>query len=117
MSMKKKTTINKTVKKPENQREQQNVTIGKKDFLKKISDKAYELSGTGVTQKELHYIFDAMCAVIEDEVRLGHSIRIIGFGTFQQKITPARTGHNPQTGKKIQIPETKRLTFHSTVKY
>ena len=114
MTIKKNPATSKAAKKP---KEQQNVTIAKKDFLKKVSDKAYELSGTGATQKNLQYVFDAMCAVIEDEVRLGHSIRIIGFGTFQQKVVPARTGHNPQTGEKIQIPESKRLAFHSTVKY
>ena len=111
MTAKKKAVTSKATKK-------QNVTtIGKKEFLKKVSDKAYELSGTGATQKNLQYVFDAMCAVIEDEVRLGHTVRFIGFGSFRQATTSPRKGHNPQTGEEIQIPESHHLAFHSTIKF
>ena len=111
MTAKKKTVTSKATKK-------QNVTtIGKKEFLKKVSDKAYELSGTGATQKNLQYVFDAMCAVIEDEVRLGHTVRFIGFGTFKKHHAEARKGHNPQNGETIDIPAIDRLVFDSKVRY
>ena len=58
MTMKKNPATSKAAKKP---KEQQNVTIGKKDFLKKVSDKAYELSGTGATQKTCN-MFSMRCA-------------------------------------------------------
>lgn len=106
-----------TTKKPKKTAKKEPVIIGKKDFLKKVGNEAYELSGTAVSQEVLSHILDAMLEVIEGEVRVGNSIRFIGFGTFKQQILSARKGRNPQTGKEIQIPETKHLAFHSKVKF
>lgn len=85
--------------------------------MKKVSDEAYELSGTAVSREVLSHVLDAMLEVIEGEVRVGNSIRFIGFGTFKQSVTAARKGRNPQTGKEIDIPESRRLAFHSNLKF
>lgn len=106
-----------TAKKPKKAAKKEPIIIGKKDFLKKVSDEAYELSGKAVSQDVLSHVLDAMLEVIEGEVRVGNSIRLIGFGTFKQQVMPARKGRSLQTGKEIQIPETRHLVFHSTVKY
>jgi DNA-binding protein HU-beta len=40
-----------------------------------------------------------------------HKIQLIGFGTFEVRERAARTGRNPQTGKKIKIPASKVPAF------
>ncbi|MCH9770638.1 MAG: HU family DNA-binding protein [Gammaproteobacteria bacterium] len=34
----------------------------------------------------------------------GGKVAILGFGSFETSNRAARTGHNPQTGQKMQIP-------------
>lgn len=49
----------------------------------------------------------ALEAVIDTIIKCltnGESVTITGFGTFSAKKRAARTGVNPKTGEKIQIP-------------
>jgi DNA-binding protein HU-beta len=41
----------------------------------------------------------------------GHQIQLVGFGSFESKQIPARTGRNPQTGAPMQIKASIRPTF------
>lgn len=41
--------------------------------------------------------------VIVKELRRGERVQITGFGTFQARKRPARTGRDPRTGKEIAI--------------
>lgn len=54
---------------------------------------------------------DAVFAGIKDALKKGDSFTVQGFGTFKVQKYAARSGVNLQTGKKIQIPETKRPKF------
>lgn len=47
-------------------------------------------------------LFDAN-GVIVDTLKKGDKIQLTGFGTFQVKARPARTGRNPRTGESIAI--------------
>ena len=60
---------------------------------------------TGLSKKEATAAVDAMGATICDALSNGDSVGLIGFGTFEAKVRPARTGRNPQTGEPIDIPE------------
>ena len=40
---------------------------------------------------------------IESSVARGERVSLIGFGTFDRRERPARTGRNPQTGAAIQL--------------
>jgi nucleoid DNA-binding protein len=40
---------------------------------------------------------------IESSVARGERVSLIGFGTFDRRERPARTGRNPQTGATIQL--------------
>ncbi len=42
--------------------------------------------------------------VIDDEMKKGREVALTGFGTFSVLKRKARTGVNPATGKKMQIP-------------
>ncbi|MDE5990330.1 MAG: HU family DNA-binding protein, partial [Clostridia bacterium] len=41
----------------------------------------------------------------------GDKVALAGFGTFEVKVRAARTGINPATREKIEIPETKVINF------
>lgn len=46
---------------------------------------------------------DAVLKSIENTLKSGDSISLVGFGTFEVKARAARTGRNPQTGREITI--------------
>ncbi|MBU0552463.1 HU family DNA-binding protein [Myxococcota bacterium] len=65
-----------------------------------------------LTKKQIGEILNATFNAIaenlkEDGDRYAHP----GFGTFQVKVRPARSGRNPQSGKKIKIPAMKVASF------
>ena len=51
--------------------------------------------------------FDAITAALAD----GDKVALVGFGTFAVKERAARTGLNPQTKDKIEIPASKAPSF------
>ena len=59
---------------------------------------------TGLSKKEANAAVDAMGATIIEALSNGDSVGLIGFGTFEAKNRPARTGRNPQTGEPLDIP-------------
>lgn len=62
---------------------------------------AEEASLTKVdAEKAVTGILDALT----DCLAKGDKLTLVGFGTFSVAERAARTGQNPQTGKKIQIP-------------
>jgi DNA-binding protein HU-beta len=46
---------------------------------------------------------DAVLKAIENTLKSGDSVSLVGFGTFDVKARAARTGRNPQTGREISI--------------
>ena len=59
---------------------------------------------TGLSKKEANAAVDAIGATIIEALSNGDSVGLIGFGTFETKDRPARTGRNPQTGEPLDIP-------------
>ena len=53
----------------------------------------------------------ALLSAVEESLKAGEKVSIVGFGTFEAKVRPARKGHNPQTRKEIDIPASKLPTF------
>jgi DNA-binding protein HU-beta len=58
----------------------------------------------GLTQKDAVKFIDSFIAVVKKEVAKGEKVQLIGFGTFEAKKRSARSGVNPQSGEKIEIP-------------
>ena len=63
------------------------------------------VEATGLSKKDANAAVDAFAATICEALSNGDSVGLIGFGTFEAKLRPARTGRNPQTGDPIDIPE------------
>ncbi len=77
----------------------------KADFVAKIAAKS-DISRKNA-EETLGLIFDTLAEVMVS----GQSVAIPGFGKFSVTTRKARTGMNPQTKEKIQIPESKVPAF------
>jgi DNA-binding protein HU-beta len=54
---------------------------------------------------------ESFMKVVENTLKSGESIVLTGFGTFSVVKRASRTGVNPATGKKMQIPAKKVVKF------
>ena len=58
---------------------------------------------TSLSKTQASAAVDAFAATICEALSNGDSVGLIGFGTFEAKDRPARTGRNPQTGEPLEI--------------
>ena len=79
--------------------------MNKTDLISAVAAKG-ELS-----KKDAEKAVAAFVGAIEDALKAGEKVSIVGFGSFEAKVRPARKGHNPQTRKEINIPASKLPTF------
>ena len=80
----------------------------KADFVKKICEGTTK---TTLTQEAATEIADVVFDTIKSAIQQEEIFRFPGFGTFNLKERPARTGRNPQTGKPLKIKASKTVTF------
>lgn len=66
---------------------------------------------TGLKKKEAEAAVNAMTEAIEETLKAGDKVQLIGFGTFEVKERAARQGHNPKTGEAITIAASKHPAF------
>lgn len=79
--------------------------MNKGELINAISQK------TGLTKKDSEKALDAIINSIQDALKSGDSIQLVGFGTFEVKERAERKGRNPQTGEEIVIPAMKVPNF------
>lgn len=65
----------------------------------------------GLTKKDADAALKAFTEVIEETLKAGDSIQLVGFGTFEVAERAERTGRNPQTGAEMVIPASKAPKF------
>lgn len=65
----------------------------------------------GLTQKDAQIIINVFLKKMKEHFKYDETIRLAGFGTFEVKEYPERTGINPNTKKSIVIPAQKRVKF------
>ena len=64
-----------------------------------------------ISNKDAEKALAAVLGSIEDALKAGDKVQLIGFGTFEVKERAARTGHNPKTGEAIEIAAAKMPSF------
>ena len=64
-----------------------------------------------ISKKDAEKAIAAVFGSIEDALKAGDKVQLIGFGTFEVKERAARTGHNPKTGASIEIAAAKVPSF------
>lgn len=67
---------------------------------------------TGTTKKEAEQAVNAVVSSIEEALKAGEKVQLIGFGTFEVRERKARQGRNPRKpGEVIKIAASKAPVF------
>ena len=72
--------------------------MNKADLVRAIAEQ------TGATSKSCDAMLNAFTEIIMKAVANGDKVSLIGFGSFHSTKRKARTGINPATGGKLNIP-------------
>ena len=65
----------------------------------------------GLSRTDIHRVIDELFEEIKDGLKEDRVIELRGFGTFEVRNRPARTGLNPLTKEKIEIAASKAPAF------
>ena len=79
--------------------------MNKTDLIAAVAEKS-ELS-----KKDAEKAVNAVVKTIVDALKADDKVSVAGFGSFEAKTRPARKGHNPATGKEIEIEASKAASF------
>mgnify|MGYP002522739823 CR=1 FL=1 len=74
------------------------MTINRPDLIKQLTEKH------NYTKKAATTLVDDFCEIITDNLEMGNTVNIYGFGTFDLIERAARSCPNPQTGERVDIP-------------
>ena len=64
-----------------------------------------------VSKKDSKAAVEATLEAIKKSLVAGEKVQLIGFGTFETRKRPARTGKNPRTGESVKIAAAKVPAF------
>ena len=79
--------------------------ISKSDLVNELAEK------TGMGHKDVKTLLDGMIETVSSHLKQGDKVQLTGFGTFEVRERNARTGVNPGTSQKIEIPASKYPAF------
>ena len=79
--------------------------MNKTELVAAVAEKA------ALSKKDAEKAVTAVIDTIINAVAAGDKIQLTGFGTFEQRTRNARTGCDPRTGNKIEIPASKVPAF------
>ena len=66
---------------------------------------------TGASKKDSEKLVSAVFETITNTLVAGDKVALVGFGAFEVKERPARTGRNPRTKETIEIPASRSASF------
>ena len=79
--------------------------MNKTELIAAVAEKA------GMTKKDAEIAVSATFAAITEGMIADGKVQVVGFGSFEVKKREARTGLNPKTLQKIEIPASKAPVF------
>jgi|SRR6266702_3068016 DNA-binding protein HU-beta len=79
--------------------------VGRQELTKRIAAQA------DLTQKKAGEVLEALLEGIREELKSGHEVRLVGFGSFKVRASAARKGVNPRTHEAIEVPAKDRVRF------
>ena len=66
---------------------------------------------TQLTKKDVSATVEALFETIQEALKAGEKVQVIGFGNFEVRERAARKGRNPQTNEVIEIAASKVPAF------
>ena len=79
--------------------------MNKAELIAKIAEESK------LTKKAAETALDAFVTSVQDALKKGEKVQLVGFGTFEVRQRAARKGRNPQTKAEIKIPASKAPVF------
>ncbi|MGB9679284.1 MAG: HU family DNA-binding protein [Thermoanaerobacteraceae bacterium] len=79
--------------------------MNKADLVTKIAEKSE------LTKKDAEKALNAFVESVEEALKDGDKVQLVGFGTFEIRERAERKGRNPQTREEITIPASKAPVF------
>lgn len=71
---------------------------------------------TGASKREAEGIVESMFQAMADSLRRGEMVIIHGFGSFRIRLRRGRTGRNPRTGERVEVPPKSIAYFRTSAK-
>ena len=79
--------------------------MNKQELVSAMAEKA------NLSKKDAEAALAAFVSSVEDALKKGDKVQLVGFGSFEVRDRAARTGRNPQTGAEMKIAAAKVPTF------
>lgn len=79
--------------------------MNKAELIAAVATKA------GISQKDAGKALAAILDEIQDALKNGDKVQLVGFGSFEVRAKAARKGRNPKTNEEIEIPASKCPAF------
>jgi len=79
--------------------------VNKVELVGAVADK------TGLTKRDAEKAITSLVETIEEALKKGDKVSLVGFGTFEVRNRKPRVGRNPQTGEEIKIPASRVPSF------
>ncbi len=79
--------------------------MNKQELISAMAEKA------NLSKKDAEAALAAFVSAVEDTLKDGDKVQLVGFGSFEVRERAARTGRNPQTGAEMKIAAAKVPTF------
>ena len=66
---------------------------------------------TGMDRRQAGRAVEAVLGTIRGALVLGDKVSLVGFGSFETRVRPARTGRNPRTGEPVSVKSSTSVRF------
>ena len=86
--------------------------MNKNEFVAAVADNK-NLARLDLSKANVAIIIDAVLETIENALKKGDEVRLVGFGNFYVTKREASRGRNPRTGAKINIKASKQPKFRA----
>ena len=79
--------------------------MNKQELISAIAENA------NLTKKDAEAALAAFISAVEDTLKKGDKVQLVGFGSFEVRERAARTGRNPHSGEEMKIEAAKVPAF------
>jgi nucleoid DNA-binding protein len=66
-----------------------------------------------LTKRQSEKVLHAIIGSVQEALRRGDQVTLVGFGTFAVRPRAARKGRHPRTGQEMWLPAGKKPTFRA----
>lgn len=86
--------------------------MNKNEFIAAVAD-SKSLAKLDLSKAALATVIDTVLSTIEDALKRGEEVRLVGFGNFYVAKRAASKGRNPRTGEEIDIEASRLPKFRA----